>query len=148
VKRRRDPRARGPRRVLRFRSKSYTDVVQSRLLDTGYRAPRIDDLTIETNAPQDEIDQAKVWAEKYAPARDSGAHRDPETAKIDRLLAKLSQAGKDYLDEYMRAPRRADVIAAWKRVPVREHRIVDYLLDGIRPGYEEVDSAVAHLYED
>lgn len=81
-------------------------------------------------------------------SRDRSSARDPETEKIDRLLAKLSQAGKDYLDEYMRAPTRADVFAAWKRVPAHERRVVDYLLDGIRPGYEEVESAVAHLYED
>lgn len=89
------------------------------------------------------------------PRRRSGSRRrtrrdefgSPE--EFDRLFRSLSRASQDYLHEYTSSPRREEVIAAFRRVPENERRLVARFLEGERPYYERVESEVfSDYYED
>jgi len=118
---------RGPRRVLRLPSKRYADVVQSRLLEVGYRAPRIDDVTIETNAPSEEIDLAKMWGDRYG----QESRRDPKA----RPRAGLQ--GGSYLDRFAVEVSDGFGPSNFWRFPTRKEAR-DFAADMIVSGYRQV----------
>jgi hypothetical protein len=138
-------------------------IVRWRYEDERDRPPRIE--SFETKA------QAKRWVahvlrsnkrhpeeaqvvivDAHPPLRDPrrGSRRPARMRPRSQRDAydRLSRAGKNYIEEYLRGTTREDVIAAWHRVPERERRIVDELLEGERPYYEHIESEIAHLYED
>lgn len=72
--------------------------------------------------------------------------RDPES--FDRAYNGLSRRGKDYLNEFASGTSRADLVAAWQRVPEKDRGAIHFLTEGERPNYERVESMIASEYGD
>lgn len=117
------------------------DVVRAVLKHVGYQA--LNDARVHERDPASRrpVSRSRRDPAEYQPKYPPSREASREETEAEQLYRSLSRASKEYLESYVSDVRRADVEAAYRRVPKKDVRAIRILVEGVTPAYEYAEAA-------